>query len=608
MTYTEAAVEANGHDLTTSVTKNTTPDEHVATKAVPPLPQWEQLRTEMKNSFPGYHAEAADTFRADVDSALQKLEAKRPHPDDCPVYLGDKAEFVPTDTLSSVRFPEEGAALPDVMDRVVDLFDGLNNPANPLFQYNIICHPNKAALIASLLGNYVSPNFISGHSAWNVTSAERECAAMVSNLVESWDATKTSGFFTYGGAGCYLYGVKYALRSVYRKFDLRAKGMNSGGKIIMSKNGHHANEISADWLGIGTDNIRTVHTDPHTNTMSMAHLETILQEYTAAGDPVVCIVCTIGTTDEMVVDPVDEVRLLIEKYPNPPGYARPHIYCDSVAGWAFLTFNGYDFTENPLGFSAPACSSLRNTYDQVRMLQHADSFSIDFHKTGWCNYTTSMYMIRDREAFESVMEQKESHIIHKRTMYNPGQYTLEVSRSAAPALGAWASLQHFGLKGYRTLLGGVVEMSFYLRSLIAHEPSMIVLNAEGCALNTAIRVYPNNVDAVSRYRIERSDGSESGRALLKQGNDITKAIADRIWKMSRNGELIDGEHVPIINFSAAFGRVDYFEEDMTGSEGVVFALKAFPFNINVDKRMMDRVLYCIKAVRDIIVDEMRTEL
>ncbi len=39
---------------------------------------------------------------------------------------------------------------------------------------------------------------------------------MLSDLV-SWDPYKSGGIYTFGGTGCYLYGLKLALTSVFGK-------------------------------------------------------------------------------------------------------------------------------------------------------------------------------------------------------------------------------------------------------------------------------------------------------------------------------------------------------------------------------------------------------
>lgn len=572
----------------------------------PHIPRWEQERTEMTNLFPAFDNNKPDTFRSEMDSALSKLERLRPEDEDSPVFLGGKTPFRPRDDLVGAEMQSDGVPLESVMTDLVGLFEGLNNPANPQFNYNIICHPTKASIVAATLANYISPNFISGHSAWNTTNAETECAAKIGNLVQGWENGQSGGFFTYGGAGCYLYGLKYALNSVYKQFDIRKTGVIPGGKIICSRNGHHANEISTEWLGMGSDNIVLVDTDPETCEMDMGHLERLLQGFQKEGCPVVSIVCTMCTTDEMAIDPVDEVAALIEKYPNPEGYGRTHIYCDSVAGWVFLMFKDYDFDANELQFSSKVNETLRIATAKIALLRHADSFALDFHKTGFCNYTTSMCMVKDMQNFEHVMSRGTSHIIHKRTVYNPGQYTLEVSRSAAPALSAWANLKLFGTRGYQTLIGGVVEHGAYLSSLLEKEDSIVFCSKNGSGLNTAVRIYEEGVNAREQFDRELTDGSPEMRATLKKNNDLQNQIANRIWEHSRNGTKVAGDHVMLINFSACFSRTKYFHDDIEEGDGITYALKVFPFNINVTRKHMDRVVVCLKAVRDEVLAEMNS--
>ena len=87
----------------------------------------------------------------------------------------------------------------------------------------------------------------------------------------------------------------------------------------------------------------------------MTYIESKLKQAHEKGVPVIVGVCTMGTTDSMVFD---QVHALIQKYPNPEGFECPHIYCDTVARWAFLPFNQYDFEKNPKDSSPDVVSLL----------------------------------------------------------------------------------------------------------------------------------------------------------------------------------------------------------------------------------------------------------
>lgn len=77
----------------------------------------------------------------------------------------------------------------------------------------------------------------------------------------------------------------------------------------------------------------------------------------------------------------------------------PHIHVDSVIGWAWLMFESYDFIQNPLEFSEDAIVELKYVYNHVKDISLADSFGVDFHKTGYSPYLCSMFICKDKQKY-----------------------------------------------------------------------------------------------------------------------------------------------------------------------------------------------------------------
>lgn len=127
--------------------------------------------------------------------------------------------------------------------------------------------------------------------------------------------------YTYGGSGCWLYGLKYAITRVLP--GSRDKGVRTDGKVLVSAQAHYCRENATDWTGLGMDNVVVIPTDPNNNQMDLNALEAKLKEFTSAGIPVIEVVCTMGTTDASVFDPIADVRTLMDKYPNPRPTAKP---------------------------------------------------------------------------------------------------------------------------------------------------------------------------------------------------------------------------------------------------------------------------------------------
>jgi glutamate/tyrosine decarboxylase-like PLP-dependent enzyme len=314
-------------------------------------------------------------------------------------YLGDPA--LPDYTACrDARMDDRSQPLVAVVEEMVGLFSGMPNWNHPQTMANVIPPANTAAIIGATLASVFSPNIVEGEYSWNVAKTEIESAAMVARMI-GWDPHTSGGIYTFGGTGCYLYGLKLALTTVLGRAS-RYTGIREEGQVLVSREGHFARLTATDWTGLGMDNVRLVQVYEH-NRMSIPHLRQVMEECRREGKPVVAVVCTMGTTDAFAIDPIAEVREVVDHYENAGGRPRPLIYADAVIGWSWLAFGNYDFGENPLQFSSRALSILEHNYRQIAPIHHADAIGTDFHKTGWAPYNCSLFMVRDYGMFTSLL-------------------------------------------------------------------------------------------------------------------------------------------------------------------------------------------------------------
>src|SRR5205823_4803384 len=78
---------------------------------------------------------------------------------------------------------------------------------------------------------------------------------------------------------------------------------------------------------------------------------------------------------------------------------RPHVHADAAIGWAWAVFNDYPIEENPLGFRRRTVRALAGACRRVRHLPLADSVGVDFHKTGFAPYVSSLVLVQDKRDF-----------------------------------------------------------------------------------------------------------------------------------------------------------------------------------------------------------------
>ena len=558
-------------------------------------PVWAKYRTRMLGEFPAPFRNAEDPLAREIGSFVEKLDQLRPEAMG-PAFLGDSGELTYTyPAVKDVKIRQEMGDLDAVLDEVVQLFQGAPNWGSPLTMCNVNPNANLAALMASMMSQVFAANILEGEYAWNVHRAELETAGMMGNLI-GWNPLKAGAIYTYGGGGCWTYGLKYGLTRVLP--ESRFKGVRTDAKVICSRQAHYVQQNATDWLGLGMDNLVLVRTDVHTNRMDLAHLEAILDDLALKGIPVALVVCTMGTTDAGAFDPIGKVREILDRHPNPVGFGKAVLYADAVVGWSWITFKDYDVELNPLEFSQRILPILKQNGAAMQELVHADAVGIDFHKAGWAPYVSSCFLYRDAEEFESLHRRGEDAYLQARTPYNPMYYTLEVSRTASGSLAGWATLKYFGLEGMQAILGGILESKYCLYDFLAELPDLICVNPDDSHLVTLFRVYPRGTQAGVQYERELTD--PECRSDLIRHNQLTEAVGNLLFEWYRTGHKIDGQYTPHMSFSTGF-RVATYNQDGADADAVVYALKAFPMNVFVTPDFLSWALTCVQAARDAVV-------
>jgi L-2,4-diaminobutyrate decarboxylase len=565
---------------------------HKDGKAHGAAPKWAKYHTDMAGEFPLPYRGGSDPLAHQVKKFVEKLDLLRPEKDG-PAFLGKSGELTYSyPKVKNVKINQKMGDLDAVLDDVVELFDGAPNWGSPLTMCNVIPQANTAAIIASMLSQVFSVNILEGEYAQNVHRAELETAGMLGNLM-GWNPVEAGAIYTWGGGGGWTYGVKYGLTRVLP--NSRTAGIRTDAKVICSQQAHFVQKNATDWTGLGSDNIVHVKTDIDTNQMDVAHLEEILKDLTAKKIPVSTIVCTMGTTDASAIDPIREVRALLDRYPNPAGFGKAVLYADAVVGWSWIYFKDYDFDLNPLEFSDRILPILRKNGQAMKDLSYADAVGIDFHKVGWAPYVSSCFLYKNAEEFENLHRWGGDAYLQVRTPYNPMYYTLEVSRTASGSLAGWATLKYFGMEGMQAILGGILETKYYLYDLLETHKDMVCVNPDDSGLITLYRVYPDGIDAKTQYGKELTD--KASRSDLLKHNKLTKDVGDKLYEWYRAGHKIDGQYTPYMSFSTGFRNTDY-NRDGADADAVIYAIKTFPMNVFVTPEIIKWALHCVELARD----------
>jgi len=402
-------------------------------------------------------------------------------------------------------------------------------------------------------------------------------AAMTARLV-GYDPARSGGLFTFGGTGTLLYGVKVGLEKALP--GTREQGCLGPAVILCSQHSHYACLNVAGWLGIGQDNVVRVATH-RDNSIDVAALEAAAREAIAGGQRIAAIVATMGTTDAFGIDDLAAIHVLRERLVAEfsLGY-RPHIHADAVIGWAWSVFRDYDFAANHLGFRGRTVRALAAAANRIGHLSLADSLGVDFHKTGFAPYISSLFLLKSREDFGTLVRERSTMpYLYHTGQYHPGMFTLETSRSATGVMAALANLLLLGCEGFRSLVGHAVEMAELLRELIVARPELSIVNDDNFGPVTLFRAYPTGTDTfVVKEREERDAGF---RDQLRKNNDLNRRIYQRVA-----AEAFAGRGVAI-GFTDNYRLSDYGEP--------ISALKSYVLSPFADPTQMQTVVGCVLA-------------
>ena len=542
-------------------------------------PVYHELLTRIRDAFPAPVSNRMHDayFVFSIMRALDQVDSMKSE-----VPLLGRTCALDYASAERTEMAEEGCSVEEVASLLVGKLEGLPIWGHPRTQINVIPPPSIPSIIGSLLPAIYNPNLISDDTSYGLALTEASVAAMMARLV-GYDAEQSAGVFTFGGTGTTLYGVKLGIEKAFP--DAMHNGVRGDGVVLASAQSHYCRLNVAGWLGLGEKNVVEVPTHLQ-NDIRIDRLDAAARAAIHQGQNIVALVATMGTTDAFGIDDLDAVVDLRDRLVD--DYAldyTPHVHADAVIGWAWSVFNDYDFERNPLGFRPRTVRALAAACRRISKLHRADSIGIDFHKTGFAPYISSLFLVRDRADLQRLMRgRNEMPYLFQSGERHPGVFTLEASRSGSGVLSAYANLLLFGRVGLRVLLGHLVEMAESLREHLEGHNSITVLNDEGVGMVTVFRVYPDGVDTWTIKERERTD--PDAREELLRHNDYNRRLFRYLYDRAMRGE---GVH---ISMTDCYRETDYGEP--------IVGLKSFILSPFIDEKNVRSLVNDVLAARQAI--------
>ncbi|MGY1883699.1 pyridoxal phosphate-dependent decarboxylase family protein [Blastococcus sp. SYSU DS0753] len=371
-----------------------------------------------------------------------------------------------TDRVRVVRRPRSGAPQADLEDLVdgIDLdtplgdtFSALKETSRlylehavwfhePGYVAHLNCPVAIPALAADLFASAVNTSVDTYDQSTTATLMERRLIGWAAGRAGLGPAA--DGIFTSGGTQSNLQALLLA-----RDEALAAQpgGSLPGGarlRVLATDQAHFSVAKAARLLGLGDDAVVPVATDGQ-HRMDPAALRSTADRVRAAGDVVMAVSTTAGTTDLGRIDPLAAVADV----------------CAEVGAWLHV--------DAAYGGGLLVSRRRRHLLDGI---EHADSVTVDFHKTFFQPVASSAVLVRDGATLR--------HVTHHADYLNPRgeRAPNQVDRSLQTtrrfdALKLWVTLRAMGADAVGAAFDACLDLAVDVHEDLARDPEFEVHSA-----------------------------------------------------------------------------------------------------------------------------------
>lgn len=463
-------------------------------------------------------------------------------------YYGVLRPFNYADFLSNKTLNYDYENENQVYDYIMNLFNGMPNWKSPKTLLNIIPPASDVSVVSSMMVDRANANISHDEYAGYIATAELEVIKYISDLV-GWNWKNSTGIFTFGGKGTIVYALRSAL--VRAEPDGKINGYNKDYFFITSVKAHPCYAEVASWLGIGSNACKKVKCDDE-GKLNIDEAYNIIKENIKSGKTFLGFIAVGGTTVELEIDNIKSICELRKAIVDDFDLSyTPWIHTDSVVGWVWSMFNSYDFDNNPLSIPKNVISDIKDINNDIKQLTYADSFGVDFHKTGFCPYISSLFMVKNREDFFKLGDNTSTMRLESTNYgeYAPFEQTLELTRSAKGPIGALSSLKLFGIKGYQEMLIQLHTTTSRFRDTFSKKKYIRILNSASRGIATLFFVTPTkyenmslddilllnekDIEYIKNYNMQLADfickANETDNSLLISATDAFPINGTRIY-------------------------------------------------------------------------------
>lgn len=223
---------------------------------------------------------------------------------------------------------------------------------------------------------------------------------------------------------------------------------------------HYSFPKAAALVGIGAANMIDIAVDREAR-LNVDKLREKLEQCLAEKIPVMTVVCVIGTTEESGIDPIKKVLELREDFRRRGLDFTVH--ADAAWGGYHASVVRDDFDmPSPEGLfesDMPIATALsKYATEQMKSLKHADSITVDPHKSGYIPYPAGALCYRN-SAMRDLVTFSAPVVFHGEAEPTVGIYGVEGSKPGAAASAVY--LSHRVIRPSKSGYGKIISQALY---------------------------------------------------------------------------------------------------------------------------------------------------